>query len=104
MNSLLQDLYYGKLDPGEQFISTFTEYEKMRNVHSAHYTEFVEKLKNLDPTLIPEFLNLLDEQLDSTPLESSEIFIQGFRMGSKMMLEILTGLNTNIIQEPVSLR
>lgn len=30
----------------------------------------------------------MDEQLDTLPLEMSEMFIDGFRLGARMMIEI----------------
>lgn len=61
----------------------------MRRLHSEHYTSFVEKLKSLDSSLPEQFLTILDEQADAVPVETAEMFIYGFRMGAKMMLEVL---------------
>ena len=90
MSSFLKDLYYGNINPEDQFTPKFAAYQQMRQQHSKHYTEFVTKLEAFDPSLPEQLLTILDEQADAIPIETAEMFIYGFRMGAKMMLEILT--------------
>ena len=53
-----------------------------------HYEDFVKQLKVLEPPLDKHFVEIMDEQLDTLPLEMSEMFIDGFRLGARMMIEI----------------
>lgn len=41
-----------------------------------------------EPPLDERFLEIMDEQLKTVPLEISEMFIDGFRLGARMMIEI----------------
>ncbi|MBR2948851.1 MAG: hypothetical protein IKC46_03205 [Lachnospiraceae bacterium] len=89
MSSFLKDLYYGKIIPEDNFSPKFEEYKEMRQQHNEHFTDFVEKLKALDSSLPTQLLTILDEQAEAIPIETAEMFIYGFRMGAKMMLEVL---------------
>lgn len=64
---------------------------EIRSVHSTQekalpkLEDFIKKLKS---PLDKEFIRIIDEQLDAVPLELSETFISGFRLGAKMMIEV----------------
>ena len=45
-------------------------------------------MKKLGSPLDKEFESIMDEQLDILPYDFSQSFIDGFRLGAKMMLEI----------------
>lgn len=64
------------------------EYRKLRQEHYKHYEDFVKQLKVLEPPLDKRFVEIMDEQLDTLPLEMPEMFIDGFRLGARMMIEI----------------
>ena len=61
----------------------------MRREHYSHYEDFIEQLKTLNPPLDERFIEIMDEQLDALPLETAETFIFGFRLGAKIILEVL---------------
>ena len=42
----------------------------------------------MEPPLAKRFIEIMDEQLDTVPIEMSEMFIDGFRLGARMMIEI----------------
>ena len=58
-----------------------------RNITST-MRNFVKQLKVLEPPLDKRFVEIMDEQLDTLPLEMPEMFIDGFRLGARMMIEI----------------
>lgn len=89
MKSILQQLYDGELYPGEQLCSQLEEYREKRGQYSSHYENFMEQLSSLNPQLGEQFSQIIEEQMELIPYEGSELFINGFRMGAKMMLEIL---------------
>lgn len=62
MKAILKQLYDGEIYPAEQFYPKVEEYQ--------------------------EFTQIMDEQLSAIPLEISEMFIEGFRLGARMMIEI----------------
>ncbi|WP_027399170.1 DUF6809 family protein [Anaerovorax odorimutans] len=89
MESILLQLYNGEIFPAEQFRPKMEEYVKMRKEHYHNYEDFTKKLKELDPALYGQFIKIMDEQFCEIPLEISEMFIDGFKLGAKMMIEVL---------------
>lgn len=82
----LLDLYYGRIAPAEQYEPLIEEFSALQKKHYQHYDEFVKKLGN---PLNKEFESIMDEQLEVLPFDFSQTFIDGFRLGAKMMMEIL---------------
>ena len=89
MKSVLEQLYDGEIYPAEQVNDRTEGYQKMRREHYSHYEDFIEQLKAFNPPLSERFIEIMDEQLDALPLETAETFIFGFRLGAKIILEVL---------------
>lgn len=85
MDRILQALYDGKIYPAEQFRPMIEEFKILQEKKREHYENFIKKLSS---PLDEEFDNIMDEQLDTLPLELREMFIDGFRLGARMMVEI----------------
>lgn len=88
MKSILRSLYDGEIYPAEQFKVKTKEYRIMREKHHRHYEDFIEILMALDPPLHERFIEIMDEQIDAVPIEFSCAFIDGFRLGARMMMEV----------------
>ena len=99
MKSLLSQLYEGELMPVEMYVNKGQEFLEKRREHYNHYDNFIHKLSLLDPPLDKEFIQIMDEQLDTVPIDFSETFIHGFKMGSRMMVEIFQEDYSNGIYE-----
>ena len=88
MKSILSELYEGKIFPAEQYSPRSEEYRKIHQRNYHHYDSFIETLRKLEPPLDKQFIKIMDEQLDVIPFEFSEMFIDGFKLGAKMMAEV----------------
>ena len=88
MKNILEQLYNGEIYPAEQHSPKGEEYKKLRQENYRHYQDFIELLSQLDPPLDKRFIKIMDEQLDVVPYEFSGIFIDGFRLGVKIMTEV----------------
>ena len=88
MQELLKQLYDGEIYPAEQYLPLMEDYKKLRKEQYQHYDDFVQELNKLSTPLGNRFIKIMDEQLDTVPLEFSEMFIDGFRMGARMMIEV----------------
>ncbi len=88
MKSTLEQLYYGEIFPAEQHALIGEEYRKIYQRNYSHYEDFIELLSKLNPPLDKRFIEIMDEQLDVFPYEFSEMFIDGFRLGAKIMAEV----------------
>lgn len=89
MRKILQQLYNGQIRPAEQYHPTLEKYKKMRKEHCQQYEDFIKELKKSNTSLDKRFIQIMDEQLDTLPFETSEMFIDGFCLGAGMILEIL---------------
>lgn len=83
-----KQLYEGEIYPAEQYLPLLEEYKKLRKEQHQHYDDFVQELNKLSTPLGDRFIKIMDEQLDTIPLEFSEMFIDGFRLGARMMIEV----------------
>lgn len=88
MQTILKQLYDGDIFPAEQYLPLMEEYKKARQKQYQHYEDFVKELDTLSEPLRKRFIAIMDEQLDTIPLELSEMFIDGFRLGARMMIEV----------------
>ena len=91
MESILSALYEGKIFPAEQYSPKGEEYRKIYQEHYQHYDDFIETLSKATPPLDKRFIEIMDEQLDVIPYEFSEMFIDGFRLGARIMIDIFQG-------------
>lgn len=85
MGKILEQLYRGELYPYLKFQTTIERFKKNRDKAFKSYSMFIEKLPK---ELRDEFDELMDSYLDLLPLELEQTFIDGFRIGSRMMTEI----------------
>ncbi len=88
MKSILLELYEGNIFPAEQYSPRNEEYRKIHQRNYQHYNNFIETLSKLDPPLDEQFINIMDEQLETIPFDFSEMFIDGFRLGARIMIDI----------------
>ena len=86
MNSVLDELYHGNLCPEEQYVPQMEEYKAKQAANFRHYEDF---LAQLDDPLRKRFVEILDEQYECIPYDTSQMFINGFRLGARLMLEVL---------------
>ncbi|MFR0077482.1 MAG: DUF6809 family protein [Blautia sp.] len=88
MKNVLLRLYEGEISPAEQLSPKMREYREIRQRHYRHYEDFIEELRALDPPLDMIFIQIMDEQLETVPCDFSQSFVEGFRLGARMMIEV----------------
>ena len=88
VKNVLEQLYNGEIFPAEQYAPKGEEYRKIYQGNYNHYDDFIELLAKLNPPLDKQFIEIMDEQLDVIPYEFSEMFIDGFKLGAKIMAEV----------------
>ncbi|GIO33611.1 MULTISPECIES: DUF6809 family protein [Paenibacillus] len=88
MESIIEELYYGNLNPEEQIVPTDPEYRAINR----KITELIEGAKKRfsesDFAALEEILDLNGES-NSILIRAS--FTQGFRMGALVMVEVFCG-------------
>lgn len=85
MESILRQLYRGDLDPDEPYEMRMRELTACRAMDTRFSAAFMEKLPE---SLKDDFITLLDNHLELLPLEMEQNFINGFRLGARLMLEL----------------
>ena len=88
MKSILLQLYDGEIHPAEQYIPKSEEYWKMRREHCHRDDEFIAALKKLEPPLHERFIEITNEQIEESFFENSSMFMNGFRLGVRMIVEV----------------
>ena len=85
MEKVLEQLYNGELYPFSKFQTVIEEYSENRNKAFQSYSVFIEKLPD---DLKKEFQELIDAHIGLIPYEMEQNFIDGFRIGARMMTEV----------------
>ena len=74
----------------DYYTANIPEYEKKRKKVARRHDVFWNRLKELDKSLLPEMEKILDEQMECDWLEVSEAFCNGFRLGARLMLDVMS--------------
>ena len=88
MQNIILEPYQGNISPEEHYRPKLMNIESFcRNVLKK-CDSFMEKLPE---ELHLEFIQIYDERSDTLPFELEETFVDGFRLGAQMMLDVLLG-------------
>ena len=83
---ILNDLWYGNITPNERYIRSHSEYQQISH-------QFTEELDLFIKDLSPEKRKQCDElerlQLKLISISEEDTFIVGFRLGARMILDII---------------
>lgn len=85
MEKVLEQLYKLELYPYSKFQTTIEDIKINRDKAFKSYTVFIEKLPD---KLKDKFDELIDSYLDLLSLELEQNFIDGFRIGVRIMTEV----------------
>lgn len=88
MKSILEEIYYGRLNPEERSVPTDPAYRPLNRKISEHMEEIKQKFSESDFEIIEKILDLNDE---SNSMLTSAAFVEGFRMGVLVMVEVFGG-------------
>ena len=88
MDSILQQLYSGDIAPSQQYRMRIELLSERRERIAAKYKEFLETLENNSPELSQQFQEIWQENMDYLPAGTVEMFLDGFRLGARMIMEV----------------
>lgn len=86
MQQLLEQLYNGEIYPNEQHKIRVNGYKEAKNVAFEAHEAFEEKLCQPMKEELDDFIG---KQMEVSCLEDTQAFIDGFRLGAKLILEIV---------------
>ena len=85
MNTI-QDLYYGRISPYEMSISTAPEYQKLKALANRDEDLLRESLSDEQKELLEKLTECIT---DISSISERDMFIAGFRLGVKMMIDVM---------------
>lgn len=89
MDQTLLKLFWGTIIPSEYSSTNIPEHREKRRKIARKHDVFFNKLEVIDPALGKELDEVLPEQLEFDELEVPESFCDGFRLGARIMLDVL---------------
>ena len=85
MNTI-QDLYYGRISPYEMSISTAPEYQKLKTLADKNENLLKETLSDEQKELLEKLTECIT---DISSISERDMFINGFQLGVKMMIDVM---------------
>ena len=82
--NMLEEFYYGNINPQEKFFKRETEYAKFVRIVSDNEEKLTAYLTGEEQHLFSQLMNAQSEILD---VEARERFIEGWKLGAKFMLD-----------------
>lgn len=88
--SVIESLYYGNIQPCDLFVKEDSEYQQISNKLVELEDSFLETLTEKERALYEQ---IWDHRVKQECIIEEDLFCEGFRLGAKLMLEILTEPN-----------
>ena len=85
MNTI-QDLYYGRISPYEMSISTTPEYQKLKALAGKNEDLLRETLSDEQKELLEKLIECIT---DISSISERDMFITGFQLGVKLMMDVM---------------
>ena len=83
---IIEDLYYGRIAPYEMNISATTEYQKLKALADRNEDLLRESLSDEQKLLLDK---LIESVTDISSISERDMFIAGFRLGVKLMIDVM---------------
>ncbi len=93
--SILEDLYFGNIQPSEMAIKEGTEYQKIEQELGAMESAIRAELSTEGMRTFDAYIN---RHLALTEIEDCDSFIKGYRLGVKLLLAALLEYDTPLPQ------
>ena len=83
---IIEDLYYGRISPYEMSISATPEYQKLKALADRNEDLLRESLSDKQKELLEK---LIETVTDISSISERDMFIAGFRLGMKLMIDVM---------------
>ena len=84
---IIEDLYYGRISPYEMSISATSEYQKLKALADRNEDLLRKSLSDEQREMLEK---LIENVTDISSLSERDMFIAGFRLGVKLMMDVMT--------------
>ena len=85
---IIEDLYYGRIAPYEMNISATTEYQKLKALADRNEDLLRQTLSDEQKELLEKLIEFVT---DISSISERDMFIAGFRLGVKLMIDVMKG-------------
>ena len=85
---IIEDLYYGRISPYEMSISTTPEYQKLKALADRNEDLLRQTLSDEQKELLEKLIEFVT---DISSISERDMFIAGFRLGVKLMMDVMKG-------------
>lgn len=86
MDSILEKLYYGNINPDTQYFTKQSEFGQAMKVLTDREEELTSALNDNEKEILQRFINA---QLEVNSLTAKTKFLYDFKLGSQIMLEAM---------------
>lgn len=93
--SILKELYFGNIRPQENSRLYEREYLRLKDRAGRAYEELGKQIRKYQSELEQQLELFLEQQLELSSYENEAAFIEGFRLGARIMMEVLQGGQEN---------
>ena len=83
---IIEDLYYGRIAPYEMNISATTEYQKLKALADRNEDLLRQTLSDEQKELLEKLIEFVT---DISSISERDMFIAGFRLGVKLMMDVM---------------
>lgn len=88
MKSVLYQMYTGILDPSGEYEPLLKEHKNLLQNRRNCFDRVIAELDKVNPTLKRSFELVLDKHYTETYFNTAQMYMDGFRLGVKMMVEV----------------
>ena len=85
---ILEELWYGNVAPGERSVEKGSRLWNLGRLILQNEEELVPRLSEKAKEVLEK---LMDNQTELHSIRECEVFVRGFRLGARIMLEVLDG-------------
>ena len=85
--SILEELWYGNVHPGELNMKKHSPYKELLALMIRHQDDLLLRLNDEEKEIFEKYADAASEMYSHT---NREVFISGFTLGVKIMVEVLT--------------
>ena len=83
---IIEYLYYGRISPYEMSISATPEYQKLKALADRNEDLLRESLSDMQKELLEKLIEFVT---DISSISERDMFIAGFRLGVKLMIDVM---------------
>ena len=83
---IIEDLYYGRISPYEMSISAAPEYQKLKALADRNEDLLRQTLSDEQKELLEKLIEFVT---DISSISERDMFIAGFRLGVKLMMDVM---------------